>query len=39
VIDLLGGDTVLIAIESSDGHDLRDILDTADPAAGTIHWR
>jgi hypothetical protein len=39
VIDLRGGKTVLIAIESSAGHDLRDILDTADAAAGTIHWR
>jgi eukaryotic-like serine/threonine-protein kinase len=39
VIDLRGGKTALIAIESSAGHELRDILDTADAAAGTIHWR
>ena len=39
VVDLKGGRTALIAIEPSDGSELRDILATADPAAGTIHWR
>jgi hypothetical protein len=39
VMDLRGGRTILIAIESRGDHDLRDILDTADPAAGTIRWR
>jgi serine/threonine-protein kinase len=39
VMDLRGGRTVLIAIESRGDHDLRDILETADPAAGTIRWR
>jgi eukaryotic-like serine/threonine-protein kinase len=33
------GQTVLIAIEPADGYSLRDILDTADVAAGTIRWR
>ena len=33
------GDTVLLAIEPGDGSDLRDILDSADPAAGTMRWR
>jgi tRNA A-37 threonylcarbamoyl transferase component Bud32 len=31
--------TVILAIEPSDDHDLRAILDTADDAAGTIRWR
>ena len=39
VLDLRGGRTILIAIESRGEHDLRDILDTADTAAGTIRWR
>jgi serine/threonine protein kinase len=39
VVDIKGGRTALIAIEPSDGSELRDILATADPAAGTIHWR
>ncbi len=39
VIDLPGGTTFLIAIEPADGTELRAILDTADPAAGTIRWR
>lgn len=39
VIDLPGDDTILLAIEPQDGHELRDILETADPAAGTIRWR
>ncbi len=39
VMDLRDGRTILIAIESRGDHDLRDILDTADPAAGTIRWR
>ena len=33
------GDAVLLVIEPTAGHDLRDILDTADVAAGTIDWR
>ncbi|MGZ9275915.1 MAG: protein kinase domain-containing protein [Candidatus Limnocylindrales bacterium] len=33
------GDTVLLAIEPRDGFDLRDILDSADAAAGTMRWR
>jgi hypothetical protein len=33
------GDTVLLAIEPGDGSDLRDILDSADLAAGTMRWR
>jgi serine/threonine-protein kinase len=33
------GETVLLAIEPRDGFDLRDILDSADPAAGTLRWR
>jgi eukaryotic-like serine/threonine-protein kinase len=39
VVDLKGGGTALIAIEPNDGHELSDILATADPAAGTIRWR
>jgi hypothetical protein len=39
VVDLKGGRTALIAIEPGDGSELREILVTADPAAGTIHWR
>jgi hypothetical protein len=30
---------VVLAIEPNDGYELRDILDAADPAAGTIRWR
>jgi hypothetical protein len=30
---------VLIAIEPHEGYELRDILDVADPVAGTIRWR
>ena len=39
VIDLPGDDTIVLAIEPNDGYELRDILDTADAAAGTINWR
>jgi serine/threonine-protein kinase len=39
VMDLPGDDIVVIAIEPNGGSELRDILDTADPAAGTINWR
>jgi eukaryotic-like serine/threonine-protein kinase len=39
VVDLPGDDMVVLAIEPNDGYELRDILDTADPAAGTIRWR
>ncbi len=39
VIDLPAKSTILIAIEPAEGHDLADILETADPAAGTIRWR
>ena len=39
VVDLKGGGTALIAIEPNDGFELADILETADPAAGTIRWR
>ena len=39
VIDTPGDGTVLLAIEPNDGHELRDILETADPAAGSIRWR
>jgi serine/threonine-protein kinase len=38
VIDLRGDETILLAIEPNDGFELRDILETADPAAGTIRW-
>ena len=37
-IDVRGA-AVLLAIEPAEGYDLRDILDTADVAAGTIDWR
>ena len=33
------GETLVVIIEPADGSDLRSILDTADPAAGTIRWR
>lgn len=33
------GTTVVMIIEPKDGTDLRSILETADPAAGTIRWR
>ena len=33
------GEVVVLIIEPSDEHDLRAILDTADPVAGTIAWR
>ena len=39
VVDLPGDATVVLAIEPSEGYDLGDILDAADPAAGTIDWR
>ena len=39
VMDLPGDDLLLFAIEPHDGFELRDILETADPAAGTIRWR
>jgi len=32
-------DTIVFAIEPSDGYELRDILETADPVAGSINWR
>jgi serine/threonine protein kinase len=38
-IDLPGDDTILLVIEPSDRHELADILETADPVAGTIRWR
>jgi serine/threonine-protein kinase len=38
VIDL-PHDPIVLAIEPHDGFELRDILDTADGAAGTIRWR
>lgn len=39
VVDLPGDDTIVFAIEPSDGYGLRDILETADPVAGSINWR
>lgn len=39
VVDLPGDDMMVLAIEPNDGYELRDILETADPAAGTINWR
>jgi hypothetical protein len=39
VVDLKEGGTALIAIEPNGGFELADILETADPAAGTIRWR
>jgi eukaryotic-like serine/threonine-protein kinase len=39
VVDLPGDATVVLAIEPNEGFELRDILRTADPAAGTIDWR
>jgi len=39
VVDLPGDDTIVFAIEPSDGYELRDILETADPVAGSINWR
>jgi hypothetical protein len=39
VVDLPGDATVVLAIEPNEGYDLGDILDTADPVAGTIDWR
>jgi tRNA A-37 threonylcarbamoyl transferase component Bud32 len=39
VLDLRGDETILLAIEPNDGSELRDILETADPVAGTIRWR
>jgi protein kinase-like protein len=39
VVDIKGGGTALIAIEPADGFALADILETADPAAGTVRWR
>ena len=39
VVGLPGDTTVVLAIEPNEGYDLGDILDTADPAAGTIDWR
>ena len=39
VIDLSGKSTILIAIEPAEGYDLADIIETADPAAGTLRWR
>ena len=34
-----GDETALLAIEPNDGSELRDILEIADPVAGTIRWR
>ena len=39
VVDIKGGGTALIAIEPADGFALADILETADPAAGSVRWR
>ena len=39
VVDLPGDDTIVFAIEPSDGYELRDILEIADPVAGSINWR
>ncbi|HET9083474.1 MAG TPA: protein kinase [Candidatus Limnocylindrales bacterium] len=39
VVDLPGDDTMVVAIEPNEGYELRDILEAADPAAGTINWR
>ena len=39
VVDLPGDDTVVLAIEPNEGYDLRDILEAADPVAGSIDWR
>ncbi len=39
VVDLPGDDTIVLAIEPNEGYELRDILETADAAAGTIDWR
>jgi hypothetical protein len=39
VMDLPGDDLLLFAIEPHEGFELRDILEAADPAAGTIRWR
>ncbi|MGK2852452.1 MAG: PT domain-containing protein, partial [Candidatus Limnocylindrales bacterium] len=33
------GATLVMIIEPADGSDLRSIIETADPAAGTIRWR
>jgi hypothetical protein len=38
VLDIKG-DTILLAIEPDEGHDLRDLLGVVDPVAGTIRWR
>ncbi len=39
VIDLPGKTTILLVIEPGGGFELADILETANPAAGTIRWR
>jgi eukaryotic-like serine/threonine-protein kinase len=39
VVDLKGGGTALLAIEPNNDFKLADILESADPAAGTIRWR
>ena len=39
VVDLKGQTTVLLAIEPNEGFELGEILEAADPAAGTIRWR
>ena len=39
MVDIKGGGTALIAIEPKDGFELADILEIADPAAGTVDWR
>jgi hypothetical protein len=39
VVDLKGGGTALLAIEPNNDYKLADILESADPAAGTLRWR
>lgn len=39
VVDLPGDDTMVVAIEPNEGYELRDILDAADPVAGSIDLR
>jgi serine/threonine-protein kinase len=38
IVDLKGGGTALLAIEPEDGFQLADILETADPVAGSVRW-
>jgi eukaryotic-like serine/threonine-protein kinase len=39
VLDLSDHQVIVLAIEPNEGYELGDILETADPAAGTIDWR